>query len=101
MLYSETPRTQTNNTVAKELEEPEIMKGKVENVLKIIKNGKAPGSDVLSVELLKLFDDDNLSLLVIKNFNQMYDSGNTPHKNSTYSEHVKSFLLFKFSSSNV
>ena len=40
-----------------------ILKEEVENVIKMMKNGKATGSDEIPIEALKVFDEHNLEVI--------------------------------------
>lgn len=61
------------------LDGPEILKEELLKALKETKNGKATGPDDLCVEILKLLDDENISLL-LKLFNRIYNTGEVPRQ---------------------
>ena len=54
-----------------------ILKEEVENVIKMMKNGKATGSDEITIEAIKVFDEHNLEV-VTDLCNTIYNSGYIP-----------------------
>ena len=56
---------------------PNIMKSEVENALKEMKNGKAPGPDGIFVEMVKALDDNGVTKLT-KVLNDVYQTTNIP-----------------------
>ena len=54
-----------------------ILKEEVEHVIKMMKNGKATGSDEIPIEALKAFDEHNLEV-VTELCNTIYNSGYIP-----------------------
>ena len=54
-----------------------ILKSEIVYALETMKAGKAPGPDCIPIELIKLFDDDVIDIL-LDLFNRIYDRGEIP-----------------------
>lgn len=57
---------------------PPILKSEVEKAIRQSKTRKTPGPDEIPVELLKILDDESISVLTAF-FNQVYQSGELPN----------------------
>lgn len=54
-----------------------ILRGEIEHALKRMKTGKATGPDEIPIELIKLFDEDVIDIL-LDLFNNIYETGEIP-----------------------
>ncbi|XP_060519890.1 uncharacterized protein LOC132698058 [Cylas formicarius] len=74
-LFQDSERTDLKiNPVGESLSRPPITKEEIRKAVQLSKNNKAVGPDEVPAEIIKLIDDDNLSLLEVV-FNKIYSTG--------------------------
>ena len=62
-----------------ELTGPSITKEEVEGAIQTSKEGKAPGPDIVLMELLGLLDNNSLKP-IMEMFNRIYETGQYPNQ---------------------
>ncbi|XP_060531543.1 uncharacterized protein LOC132705128 [Cylas formicarius] len=74
-LFQDSERTDLEiNPAGESLSGPPITKEEIRKAIQLSKNNKAVGPDEVPAEIIKLIDDDNLSLLEVV-FNKIYSTG--------------------------
>ena len=75
-LYGDSERHE-HYTIRTDTEGPRILKREVENAMKKTKNGKAPGPDNITIELLEALEEFGVDQ-IIKFLNKIYGTGQMP-----------------------
>ena len=65
---------------------PPILRCEVENAIRKTSNGKAPGEDGITTEMIKILDDFGIDKL-LELYNNMYNTGHIPE------DHLRSIFI--------